>query len=155
MDLLRSVPVVGTAGGSDLDLRRSLLRVDASRPVPSALARQEALEHRDKTSRLDNRLRDCVRIDPHRIPLGHAPRHGGVHLLRPSPVVGTAGESDLGMQWTLVRGQASRRVSLDDAAVSDLRTGMAGLIVLGIVVAVLVLIYFAWAFYQLLVVGAT
>jgi hypothetical protein len=37
----------------------------------------------------------------------------------------------------------------------DLRTGMAGLIVLGIVVAVLVLIYFAWAFYQLLVVGAT
>jgi hypothetical protein len=27
--------------------------------------------------------------------------------------------------------------------------------VLGIVVAVLVLIYFAWAFYQLLVVGAT
>jgi hypothetical protein len=45
--------------------------------------------------------------------------------------------------------------SLDDAAVSDLRTGMAGLIVLGIVVAVLVLIYFAWAFYQLLVVGAT
>jgi hypothetical protein len=59
------------------------------------------------------------------------------------------------MQWTLVRGQASRRVSLDDAAVSDLRTGTAGLIVLGIVVAVLVLIYFAWAFYQLLVVGAT
>ena len=38
---------------------------------------------------------------------------------------------------------------------SDLRTGTAGLIVLGIVVAVLVLIYFAWAFYQLLVVGAT
>jgi hypothetical protein len=59
------------------------------------------------------------------------------------------------MQWTLVRGQTSRRLSLDDAAVSDLRTGMAGLIVLGIVVAVLVLIYFAWAFYQLLVVGAT
>ena len=37
----------------------------------------------------------------------------------------------------------------------DLLTGMVGLIALGIFVAVLVLIYFAWAFYQLLVVGAT
>ena len=76
MDLLRSISVVGTAGGSDLNLRRSLLRVDASRPVSSALARQEELEPRDRTSRLDNRLRDCVRIDPQRTPLGHAPRHG-------------------------------------------------------------------------------
>ena len=37
----------------------------------------------------------------------------------------------------------------------DLRTGLAGLIALRIFVAVLVLIYFAWAFYQLWVVGAT
>jgi hypothetical protein len=59
------------------------------------------------------------------------------------------------MQWTLVRVEASRRVPLDATAVSDLRTGMVGLISLGIFVAVLVLIYFAWAFYQLLVVGAT
>jgi hypothetical protein len=32
---------------------------------------------------------------------------------------------------------------------------MAGLIALGILVAVLVLIFFAWAFYQLVVLGAT
>jgi hypothetical protein len=37
----------------------------------------------------------------------------------------------------------------------DLLTGMVGLIALGIFVAVLVLIYFAWVVYQLLVVGAT
>ena len=33
--------------------------------------------------------------------------------------------------------------------------GLAGLIVLGAVVAVLVLGYFVWAFYQLVVLGAT
>ncbi len=38
---------------------------------------------------------------------------------------------------------------------SELRTGMAGLIALGAIVALLVLIYFAWAFYQLVIVGAT
>jgi hypothetical protein len=86
-------PVVGTAGESDLELRWTLVQVDASRPVPAALARQEG----DKTWRLDNRLRDRVRVDPHRVPLGHVPRHGGVQLLRPSPVVGAAGESDLRM----------------------------------------------------------
>jgi hypothetical protein len=37
----------------------------------------------------------------------------------------------------------------------DLWTGLAGLIVLGIVVTVLVLGYFVWAFYQLVVLGAT
>jgi hypothetical protein len=40
--------VVGTAGGSELDLCWTLLRVEASCPVPSALARQEGLEPRDK-----------------------------------------------------------------------------------------------------------
>jgi hypothetical protein len=59
------------------------------------------------------------------------------------------------MLRTLVRGQTSRRVPLDAAAVSDLRTGLAGLIALGILFAVLVLIYFAWVFYQLLIIGAT
>jgi hypothetical protein len=54
----------------------------------------------------------------HRIPLCHAPRPGGGHLLRSSPVVGTADRSDLGMQWTLVRGQASRRVSVDSAEIA-------------------------------------
>ena len=52
-------------------------------------------------------------------------------------------------------GETSRRVSLDATAVSDLRTGAVGLIALGIFIAALVLIYFAWDFYQLLVVGAT
>jgi hypothetical protein len=70
-------------------------------------------------------------------------------------MVGTARGSDLGMLWTLVRGQASRRVPLDASAVSDLRTGMVGFIALGIFVAVPVLIYFAWALYQLLVLEAT
>jgi hypothetical protein len=70
-------------------------------------------------------------------------------------VVGTAGGSGLDMLWTLVRGQTSRRVPLDATAVSDLRIGMVGFIALGIFVAVPVLIYFAWALYQLLVVGAT
>jgi hypothetical protein len=37
----------------------------------------------------------------------------------------------------------------------DLWPGLAGLIVLGIVVAVLVLGYSVWAFYQLVVLGAT
>jgi hypothetical protein len=37
----------------------------------------------------------------------------------------------------------------------DLWPGFAGLIVLGVVVAVLVLGYFVWVFYQLVVVGAT
>jgi hypothetical protein len=41
--------------------------------------------------------------------------------------------------------------SVDD----DLWPGLAGLIVLGAVVAVLVLGYFVWAFYQLVVFGAT
>jgi hypothetical protein len=59
------------------------------------------------------------------------------------------------MLWTLVRGQTSRRVPLDATAVSDLRTGLAGLTALGIFFAVLLLIYFAWAFYQLLIIGAT
>ena len=36
-DLLRSSPMVGTAGGSELDLRWTLVRVDTSRPVPAAL----------------------------------------------------------------------------------------------------------------------
>ena len=49
--------------------------------------------------------------------------------------------------WPLVR-EASQ-------AMRDLLTGMVGLIALGIFVAVLVLIYFAWVVYQLLVVGAT
>jgi hypothetical protein len=124
------------------------LATSTSGCIRDRLARQEGLEPRDKTSRLDNRFRDCVRIDPHRIPLGHAPHHGGVHLLRPSPVVGTAGESDLGMQWTLVRGQTSRRVSLDDAAVSDLRTGMAGLIALGTIVALIIIGFFMLASYE-------
>ena len=64
-------------------------------------------------------------------------------------MVGTAERSEClhELLWPLIR-EASQ-------AMRDLLTGMAGLIVLGIVVAVLVLIYFAWAFYQLLVVGAT
>jgi len=40
MDLLRSVAMVGTAGGSELVLRWTLVRVETSRPVPAALARQ-------------------------------------------------------------------------------------------------------------------
>ena len=37
----------------------------------------------------------------------------------------------------------------------DLWPGLVGLIVLGVVVAVLVLGYFVWAFYQLVILGAT
>jgi hypothetical protein len=39
--------------------------------------------------------------------------------------------------------------------VDDLWPGLVGLIVLGVVVAVLVLGYFVWAFYQLVILGAT
>jgi len=41
--------------------------------------------------------------------------------------------------------------SVDD----DLWPGLAGLIVLGVIFAVFVLGYFVWAFYQLVVLGAT
>jgi hypothetical protein len=37
----------------------------------------------------------------------------------------------------------------------DLWTGLAGLILLGVVVAVLVLGYFIWVFYQLVILEAT
>ena len=88
-------------------LRRSLLRVDASRPVPSALACQEGLEPCDKTSRLDDRLRRCI-FCPHLSSSdssGSCTSSWGVHLRRSVAVVGTARGSELVMQWTLVRGQ--------------------------------------------------
>jgi hypothetical protein len=52
--------MVGTAGGSELDLRWTLVRVDTSRPVPAALARRrEAALHRawDLRRSLDHRVR--------------------------------------------------------------------------------------------------
>jgi hypothetical protein len=64
-------------------------------------------------------------------------------------MVGTAERSERlhELLWTLVR-EASQ-------AMSDFQTGLAGLIALGIFIAVLVLIYFVWVAYQLLIVGAT
>jgi hypothetical protein len=61
--------------------------------------------------------------------------------------------------------RSSRRVSVDSAEIAhqegvesvddDLWPGLTGLIVLGIGVAVLVLGYLVWVFYQLVVLGAT
>jgi hypothetical protein len=87
-----------------------------------------------KTSRLDNRLRDCVRIDPHQIPLGHAPPHGGVHLLRPSPVVGTAGGSE---RLHELLGPLVREAS--QAVITRLHIGL-GLLA---IIVVLMIIFFA------------
>jgi hypothetical protein len=80
-------------------------------------------------------------------------------------MVGTADRSELGMQWVRVVGETSRRVPVDSAEIAcqegvesvddDLWPGLAGLIALGIVVAVLTLGYLVWVFYQLVVLGAT
>jgi hypothetical protein len=65
----------------------------------------------------------------------------------------------------VVGGEAARGVSVESAEIArkervesvddDLRRGLAGLIVLGVVIAVFALGYFVWVFYQLVVLGAT
>lgn len=65
------------------------------------------------------------------------------------------------MRRSLLRVETSRPVSAALArdqgveSVDDLWPGLAGLIVLGVVVAVFALGYFVWVFYQLVILGAT
>jgi hypothetical protein len=64
-------------------------------------------------------------------------------------VVGTAGGSELDVLWTLVRGQTSWRVSLDDAAVSDLRTiKLRTWRIVGTIVALVIIGFFMLASYE-------